>query len=278
MAVRGGDVTGVIFHTDRGSEYTAGDFAKVCERFGITQSMGRVGSALDNAASESFFSTLEFECLRKHHFETKAQARRVVANWIDGFYNQVRRHGSCEGRSPSTTSLLLTAAEPLVPHYRAEAGRIVPIERDDTATNPLRGVRAVLHARPPALRCSTSSRAASLTRPAGTHPAAARQTHHRLRVRQLRRAGPGRPVLPRLPDLHATRRARRPLPPLRRTCRPPRHHQRRSALKNRSPTVSAHYRYLQAKPPRFGGKPKSPFWWGGGAGSFGSGWRVGMGV
>ena len=68
VAVRGGDVTGVIFHTDRGSEYTAGDFAKVCERFGITQSMGRVGSALDNAASESFFSTLEFECLRKHHF------------------------------------------------------------------------------------------------------------------------------------------------------------------------------------------------------------------
>jgi putative transposase len=47
VAVRGGDVKGVIFHTDsfRGSEYTAGDFAKVCERFGINQSMGRVGSA-----------------------------------------------------------------------------------------------------------------------------------------------------------------------------------------------------------------------------------------
>ena len=108
VAVRGGDVRGVIFHTDRGSEeYTAGDFAAVCERFGITQSMGRVGSALDNAASESFFSTLEFECLRKHHFETKAQARRVVANWIDGFYNRARRHSFCGGRSPVEFELML---------------------------------------------------------------------------------------------------------------------------------------------------------------------------
>jgi putative transposase len=109
VAVRGGDVKGVIFHTDRGSEYTAADFAKLCERFGITQSMGRVGSALDNAASESFFSTLEFECLRKHHFETKAQARRVVANWIDGFYNRVRRHSFCDKRSPADFELLLAA-------------------------------------------------------------------------------------------------------------------------------------------------------------------------
>jgi putative transposase len=115
VAVRGGDLTGVVFRTDRGSEYTARDFAKVCERFGITQSMGRVGSALDNAASESFFSTLEFECLRKHHFETKAQARRVVANWIDGFYNRIRRHSYCEGRSPVDFELILAARAPTKP-------------------------------------------------------------------------------------------------------------------------------------------------------------------
>ena len=82
----------------------------MCERFGITQSMGRVGSVLDNAASESFFSTLEFECLRKHHFETKAQARRVVANWIDGFYNRLRRHSYCDKRSPVDFELVLSAA------------------------------------------------------------------------------------------------------------------------------------------------------------------------
>jgi putative transposase len=109
VAVRGGEVSGVIFHTDRGSEFTAGEFATICARFAIIQSMGRVGSALDNAASESFFSTLEFECLRKHHFKTKAEARRVVANWIDGFYNRLRRHSHCGGRSPADYELALAA-------------------------------------------------------------------------------------------------------------------------------------------------------------------------
>jgi transposase InsO family protein len=51
-AVRGGDVAGVIFHSDRGSEYTASLFGQVCQRLGITQSMGRVGSALDNGACQ----------------------------------------------------------------------------------------------------------------------------------------------------------------------------------------------------------------------------------
>ena len=65
-AVRGGDVAGVIFHTDKGSQYTSDAFAEACRRLNITQSMGRVGCALDNAAggtaaAESFFSTLEHE-------------------------------------------------------------------------------------------------------------------------------------------------------------------------------------------------------------------------
>jgi transposase InsO family protein len=70
VAVRGGDVTGVIFHSDHGSEYSAELFATACRRLGATQSMGRVGSCFDNAASESFHSTLEFELLRKHRFAT----------------------------------------------------------------------------------------------------------------------------------------------------------------------------------------------------------------
>ncbi len=60
-AVRGGQVDGVILHTDQGSEYTAGLFRRACDRMGIRQSMGRPGSALDNAVIESFHSTLEFE-------------------------------------------------------------------------------------------------------------------------------------------------------------------------------------------------------------------------
>ena len=59
VAVRGGKdrVAGVVFHSDRGSTYTARDFTSLCVRLGITQSMGRVGSCFDNAAAESFFST-----------------------------------------------------------------------------------------------------------------------------------------------------------------------------------------------------------------------------
>ena len=63
-AVRGGRaaVDGVVFHTDRGSTYTARSFTGLCERLGVRQSMGRVGSCFDNAAAEAFFSTLEHEC------------------------------------------------------------------------------------------------------------------------------------------------------------------------------------------------------------------------
>ena len=93
-AVRGGDVKGVIFHTDKGSEFTASLFALACRDLGVTQSMGRVGSCFDNAAIESWHSTLEFECLRRHRFATKVEARREVAHFID-WYNVARKHSTC---------------------------------------------------------------------------------------------------------------------------------------------------------------------------------------
>jgi transposase InsO family protein len=108
VAVRGGDVAGVVFHSDRGSEYTATLFEEVCRRLGVIQSMGRAGSALDNAAAESFFSTLEFELLSRKTFATKAQARREVAAFLDR-YNQRRRHSSCGMRSPVDYETLLAA-------------------------------------------------------------------------------------------------------------------------------------------------------------------------
>lgn len=100
VAARGRLVAGVIFHSDRGSTYTAALFAQACAQLRITQSMGRVGSALDNAPAESFFSTLEFECLSRHRFATREEARRVVARWIDNWYNRQRRHSSCGMVSP----------------------------------------------------------------------------------------------------------------------------------------------------------------------------------
>ena len=100
VAIRGGEVAGVIFHSDRGSTYTADLFTAACTKLEIRQSMGRVGSELDNAAAESFFSTLEHERLTRRTYATRARARRDVARWIDEFYNPRRRHSTCGMLSP----------------------------------------------------------------------------------------------------------------------------------------------------------------------------------
>jgi putative transposase len=81
--------------------YTASTFMVLCkDKLGIRQSMGRVGSCFDNAAAESFFSTLEHEVLSRHHFATRAEARSVVLAWCHEFYNTSRRHSSAAMMSP----------------------------------------------------------------------------------------------------------------------------------------------------------------------------------
>jgi transposase InsO family protein len=96
----GRTVRGVVFHSDRGSEYTAQTFKTACTRMGVTQSMGRVGSALDNAAAEAVNSTIKVELVHRTRFTTRAQARAVTGAWISGFYNTRRRHSTCGGLSP----------------------------------------------------------------------------------------------------------------------------------------------------------------------------------
>jgi transposase InsO family protein len=110
LAVRGGQVPGVIFHTDQGSEYTARLFRQACQRLGVTQSMGRPGSALDNAIIESWHSTLEFELRSAEHFTTRAAARGRVAAWIED-YNTNRRHSACQMMSPVNYERALAAGE-----------------------------------------------------------------------------------------------------------------------------------------------------------------------
>ncbi|MBP2706930.1 IS3 family transposase [Microbispora sp. RL4-1S] len=97
---RGGTIEGVIFHSDRGSEYTAARFQAACRHWGVVQSMGRVGCALDNAAAESFNSTLKVEFVRRHRFATRDQARMKIAIWIADFYNPRRRHSAADGLPP----------------------------------------------------------------------------------------------------------------------------------------------------------------------------------
>ena len=98
-AVRGGRTAGVIFHSDQGSEYTAARYRSACGRLGVRQSMGRPGSALDNAVIESWHSTLEWELRSLRKFATRAGARAAIAAWIED-YNHERRHSALGMRSP----------------------------------------------------------------------------------------------------------------------------------------------------------------------------------
>jgi putative transposase len=93
IAVRGGDVAGVVLHTDQGGEFCGGELVRVCDSAGIVQSMGRTGSALDNAVSESFHSTIEFEVRSRTRLPTREQARRVMAAWLQE-YDTVRLHST----------------------------------------------------------------------------------------------------------------------------------------------------------------------------------------
>jgi transposase InsO family protein len=102
VAVRGGQtkINNVVFHTDRGSTYTARTFTKLCFDLGVRQSMGRVGSCFDNAAAEAFFSSLEWEVLSRHQLTDPDHARAIVLPWCYDFYNHRRRHSSAHMLSP----------------------------------------------------------------------------------------------------------------------------------------------------------------------------------
>src|ERR1039458_4542985 len=142
VAMRGGQVPGVILRTDQGSEYTAGTIRAACGRLGIRQSMGRPGSALDNAVIESWHSTLEFELRALEHFATREQARVKVAAWIsqpepaalragDDVPGELRK--SAPGREGGLTWLLLL-------HCPVSAGARLRPGRPSSALTGLRGL------------------------------------------------------------------------------------------------------------------------------------------
>ncbi len=101
VATRSGqDLGGVVFHSDRGSQYTSAEFGDLCDRHGVLQSMGATGVCWDNAAAESFFGTLKREHANKRSWATRADARRDLIRWIEGWYNQRRLHSTIGYNSP----------------------------------------------------------------------------------------------------------------------------------------------------------------------------------
>lgn len=98
--IRRNPSAGLIHHSDRGAHYTALSFGKKLEQAGIVPSMSRVGSALDNAISESFVSTLKSE-IGVSGYPDRQTARASIFEFIESFYNRVRRHSSLGYLSPS---------------------------------------------------------------------------------------------------------------------------------------------------------------------------------
>lgn len=100
MAIGQRRPTGVIHHSDHGSQYTAVEFGKRCREAGVRPSMGSVGDCYDNALCESLFATLECELFDRRTFETRDEARREVFEYIEGWYNPHRRHSALGYESP----------------------------------------------------------------------------------------------------------------------------------------------------------------------------------
>jgi putative transposase len=100
MAVRARQPRDVIHHSDHGCQYTSLAFGHRCREASVRPSMGSIGDCYDNAMCESFFATLECELLDRHRFQTPAEARLAIFDFIEGFYNTQRRHSALGYVSP----------------------------------------------------------------------------------------------------------------------------------------------------------------------------------
>ena len=91
---------GLIFHSDRGTQYASYAFRNLMEQYGFVQSMSSTGNCYDNAIMESFFHTLKTELIYFEKYQTRREAQWSVFEYIEVFYNRVRKHSSLNYCSP----------------------------------------------------------------------------------------------------------------------------------------------------------------------------------
>lgn len=84
----------VLFHSDRGSQYCSDDYQKILKQYGVTCSMSRKGNCWDNAVSESFFHSIKTELIYRERYDTKESAKQSIFQYIEVYYNRVRRHST----------------------------------------------------------------------------------------------------------------------------------------------------------------------------------------
>ena len=91
---------GLVWHTDRGSQYASYEHRDLLKQYGIIQSMSRKGNCWDNSVAESFFKSLKNELVYQTYFYTKKQAKLEIFKYIELFYNRIRSHSYLNGLSP----------------------------------------------------------------------------------------------------------------------------------------------------------------------------------
>ena len=112
----------LVHHSDQGSQYVALIFGQTLRKAGIAQSMGSKGDCYDNAVCESFHATLEKELLRSRSFKTRQEAKTAIFDWIEAWYNPLRRHSRLGYRSPDQYEQAHDGTPPEKPdmNYRQE--------------------------------------------------------------------------------------------------------------------------------------------------------------
>lgn len=94
-------MSGLMHHSDRGSQYCSAAYRALQAHYGMQTSMSRKGNCWDNAPMESFFGTLKTESLHHYRFKTRDEAKRVSFEYIEVFYNRIRRHAKISNQIPA---------------------------------------------------------------------------------------------------------------------------------------------------------------------------------
>lgn len=106
-AAHRGNPTGVVVHSDRGSQFRSRKFQKALKRLELRGSMGRVGACSDNAAMESFFSLLQKNVLDRQSWRTRLELRLAIVSWIEGTYHRKRRQRGLGRMTPVEFELVM---------------------------------------------------------------------------------------------------------------------------------------------------------------------------
>ncbi len=101
---------GLIFHSDRGSQYASDSYQKILKTHGILPSMSRKGDCWDNAVAESFFHTLKIELIHHCDFQSRREAKAAIFEYIEVFYNRQRLHSSNDYEAPLVFEAIQEAA------------------------------------------------------------------------------------------------------------------------------------------------------------------------